>query len=63
MAYIYMHGQCFHRNCILVHGIKEIDDGGINVVVAETMIEHLQERLTDDDLVWSHLIGKPKKGK
>ena len=46
-----MYGQCFHRNYILVHGIKEIYDGGINVVVAETMNEHLQERLTDGDLV------------
>ena len=46
-----MHGQCFHRNCILVHGIKQIYDGGINVIVAETMNEHLQERLTDGDLV------------
>ena len=56
------HEQYSRRNCILVHGVKESENEGTDVVVTETLNELLQEKLTDVDIDRSHRIGKLKKG-
>ena len=58
--------SCFyaHRNCILLHDVKESDENeDTNTVVTETLNELLQEKLTDIDIDRSHWIGRLKKSK
>ena len=57
------HEPYYRRNCILVHGVKESENEDNDVVVAETLNELLQEKLTDVDIGRSHWIRKLKKGK
>ena len=42
--------QYSHRNCILLHDVKESENEDIDAAVTETLNEVLQERLTDIDI-------------
>ena len=55
--------QYSHRNCILLHGVKESENEDTDTVVTETLNELLLEKLTDIDIDRSHRIGRLKKGK
>ena len=57
------HEHYCHRNCNLVHGIKESEDEDIDVVPTATLNELFQEKLTDVDIARSNQIRKIKKGK
>ena len=56
-----MQDQYSHRNCILMHGVKESENEDTDTVVTETFNELLQEKLTDIDIDRSHWIGRLKK--
>ena len=56
------HEQCSRRNCILVHGVKEIENEDTSVVVTETLNELLQDKITNVVINRSHRIEKLKKG-
>ena len=55
--------QHLHRNCILLHGVKESENEDTDTVATETLNEHLQEKLTDINIDRSHQIGRLKKDK
>ena len=55
--------QHSHRNCILLHGVKESENEDTDTVTTETLNEHLQEKLTDINIDRSHQIGSLKKDK
>ena len=46
------------RNCLLVHGVEEQEQGSIDNIVLNVIEEHLDIELTVKDLGRSHRIGK-----
>ena len=47
------------RNCILIHGITETQDGNTDDISLRTINEHLEIELTEKELDRTYRIGNP----
>ena len=48
------------KNCILIHGITETQDGNTDDISLRTIDEHLELELTEKELDRTYRIGNPK---
>ena len=54
--------QYSRRNCLLVHGIADINDENTDDLVLKTINEKLDIDITENEIDRSHRIGKKKDG-
>ena len=55
--------QYSRRNVLLVHSISEEQGESTDSIVLSAINEHLEEKLTEDDIERTHRVGKPKQSK
>ena len=55
--------QYSRRNVLLVHSISEEQGESTDSIALSAINEHLEEKLTEDDIERTHRVGKPKQSK
>ena len=56
------HEQCSGRNCLLIHGVKEIEKEDTDEVVIEFFEKEMKEKLSANDIYRSYRLGKKQTG-
>ena len=49
------------RNCLVLHGFNESNDGNTNEIIIKTFSKELGVKIKEDDLTRSHRLGKSKR--
>ena len=53
--------QYSRRNCLLIHGVDEVEGEDTNELSTKVMKEHMNQKIKPEDIDRSHRLGNPKK--
>ena len=52
--------QCSSRNCLFLHGVRELERENTNDVIIKTVKEEMDIDIQEKDLDQTHRVGNPK---
>ena len=60
-AVLDIHEQYSRRNCLLIHGVEEVEGEDTNELCIKVIEEDMNQTIKPEDIDRSHRLGNPKK--